>query len=409
MIEIENHKIGKLFIYLLLVLVLVSCNDDSEDVKEPTVSSRLVSSEFIFTRSSGDIAGLISASGSDLPVDKIRYNVQMWKVEYLTSYKGQAVNASGLLFIPEKDESSSLVSFQHGTITSNDEAPSELPINDIQITLFSALASTGFITVVPDFIGFGSSSDIMHPYYVEDPSADAVLDNLRAAVEVANENNFTSSPRVYLAGYSQGGYVTMAAHKAFEENEVEFFELQASYPASGGYMIEGVRDFFFENETYHQPYYLAYVAEAYRTYYDEGENFLSTLFQQQYADIIPGLFDGTLNGEAINDLLTDTVANLVNPSYLSDPGSSQFFFINGKFQDNSPINWIPEIPMNMYHGDADVTVPYQNSVDTYNFFINNGASENIVTFTPIPGGTHASGIEPFIESFFNDIIEKEGF
>ena len=40
----------------------------------------------------------------------------------------------------------------------------------------------------------------------------------------------------------------------------------------------------------------------------------------------------------------------------------------------------PKKKMIMYHGTDDITVPYQNSVDTYNSFISLGADKNIVEF-----------------------------
>ena len=55
----------------------------------------------------------------------------------------------------------------------------------------------------------------------------------------------------------------------------------------------------------------------------------------------------------------------------------------------------------MYHGLSDATVPYQNSVDTYNKLLANGTSTGILTLTPLDG-THSTAIDPYIAA----IIEK---
>jgi hypothetical protein len=55
----------------------------------------------------------------------------------------------------------------------------------------------------------------------------------------------------------------------------------------------------------------------------------------------------------------------------------------------------------MYHGLADETVPYQNSVDTYNKLLANGAATSTVTLTALEG-THGTAIEPYI----GQLIEK---
>ena len=59
--------------------------------------------------------------------------------------------------------------------------------------------------------------------------------------------------------------------------------------------------------------------------------------------------------------------------------------------------------MYMYHGDIDVTVPYNNSLISYNKLIANGASKSIVTFTTIPG-THYTGVAPYLESFIPKML-----
>lgn len=338
----------------------------------------------------------------------IQYDVDVFKVEYSTPYKDQTVTASALVFIPKETDNVDVISLQHGTIASDSEAPTNAPLSDTQLLLYAALSGTGAIVAVPDFIGFGSSSAIMHPYYVEKPSADAVIDNIRAAGELAVQEDVILSGDLYLAGYSQGGYMTMAAHKSIEENGLEFFDLQASFPSSGGYDIPEVRDFFFEQEVYGQPFFLAYVAEAYRTYYDEDVDFLRLIFQEPYASEIPTYFDGNNSGGTINGFLTDTIANLVAPGYLSDTESMDFSSVNTKMQENSLLDWTPTIPVYMFHGDADITVPFRSSETTYDQFIENGASTNTITFTTLPGGTHFSGFGLYLFEFFDRISEMRG-
>ena len=211
----------------------------------------MISAEKKVTKTSGNLRIVFNSSGIDLPLEQFLYDVQIWKVIYETSYKGEKIMASGMAYIPVMDSiKSSYHVFAHGTITANRDAPSELPLNDFQNLLFAGMASTGLITVVPDFIGFGSSRDIMHPYYVEEMSALAVIDELRAVRELLNQEGISSDGELYLSGYSQGGYVAMATHKYIEEHDIEYFNLKASFPSSGGYDMKGVRDFFFDQEIY---------------------------------------------------------------------------------------------------------------------------------------------------------------
>lgn len=404
---IGNTRLTGILISVLLLSLLSSCKDGDEPEKPEELPIRLTSATYVFSRDASELKLFIDASGLDLPTDKMVYKVDFYKVEYITQYKGNDITASGVVMLPATEEEVSTFSFQHGTIAANRESPSQVPLSDYQLVLFQALASTGFITVAPDYIGFGASSEIMHPYYVEDHTASAVVDNILAARNLAEDLNLAVSERLYLAGYSQGGYATMATHKYVEEQRIPGMELQASFPASGGYDITGMREYFFEQGVYHQPFFIAYVAQAYRETFDWDEE-LSLFFNDPYAGGIPDYFDGSLNGEQINDLLNDTLSVLLTPNYLDNVTTDPVFgTVNRQFEENSLLDWIPQIPMYMYHGDADFTVPYQNSVDVYNQFISEGASESVVTFTALSGKNHGTGIGPYIELFVDEMLSIE--
>jgi pimeloyl-ACP methyl ester carboxylesterase len=394
-----------------ILLFIVSCNADPEPAPTPSFESRLATATLTLTRPASELRNILGFTSLDLPVESIQYNTEMYAIEYTTTYKGEEIVASGMVFLPVAAEDPvdfPLISFQHGTIASNSEAPSQLSISNEQNILYAGMAGAGFVIVVPDYIGFGSSVHITHPYYVEEPTAQAIMDMIRAGGELALENGLSLSNHLYLAGYSQGGYATLAAHKQIEEEGVEWYQLQKSYPSSGGYDVVGMRDYFFSLDTYHQPFFLAYVAEAYRTYYDWDKEQLQDMFNEPYAGLIPTLFDGSFTGSQVNDQLNDTLSVLVRSDYLSNPEGSQFDFIEDAFAANALLDWTPEITIEFFHGDADITVPYQNSVDSYDHFISTGSSPDVISLTTLPDATHGGGFIPYLELLLNDLVEQEG-
>ncbi|MGC4020531.1 MAG: lipase family protein [Cyclobacteriaceae bacterium] len=381
--------------FAICVALLVSCKKE-ENATPPTV---LVNSTYLNVRTTFELSLFIVESGLNLSSQLPKYNVQLYKVTYKTSYNGQPIIASGLVAIPNTTNAVPMVSFQHGTIAAHNEAPTTIPLNSTELILYSALASPGFIAVIPDFIGFGASEDIQHPYYIEDATAIPIIDLLKAANELAMLKHVSFNGKLFLAGYSQGGYATMATHKAIEENGLNGFDLVASFPSSGGYDIKGMQKYFFSLTTYDQPFFMAYVANAYKNYYGWSQP-LTDFFQMPYASEVPGLFDGLKNGDQINALLTDTIPKLVNNDLIVGiDNNPKYTYIVNAFDENSLLDWFPLKKMFMYHGDADVTVPFQNSVDTYNKLISNGAQPSVLTFTPLVGATHYSGVEPYIEAF----------
>ena len=391
---------------------MTSCDNEEALIglqEEDQIPVRLISANKMSKPSKTNISSLISSSGLDFPLSQMKYDVQIWEITYETLYKGSNIVASGMAYIPLGDgEEFSYLTFAHGTIAANNEAPSELSMVDIQTFLFAAMASTGLITVVPDLIGFGSSKEIMHPYYVEETSALAVIDGLRAVRELLKQEEINSDEELYLSGYSGGGYVTMATHKYIEEYDLEYFDLKASFPAAGGYDMKGVRDFFFDQEVYETPYFMAYIAESYRTYYDIDTSLAQQIFNEPYAQRIINIFDGLSDGSQINSQLNDTVAVLIAPGFLSEPDNEKYSEISQLFEQNSLLSWIPETPMYLFHGDADITVPYQNTIDTYDAFLASGASPEIITLTTFEGADHYTGFVPYLESFMNTIMKLEG-
>ena len=294
-----------------------------------------------------------------------------------------------------------MLSFHHGTITNRDDAPSNFSASDYNSISYAAMASVGFIGVIPDYLGFGSSSSILHPYYVEDLTASSILDMLKAAAEFAQQKNLQFNGKLFLAGYSEGGYATMAAHKAVESEGLDGFNLIASFPGAGAYDLSGMQKHIFSLQDYGDPHYLAYMARAYQIEYDE-DNLLTDFFKEPYASSIPGLFDGQKGADEINAQLTSKVSDLIQEDMLNNIHTNpQYDYLENAFVENSLTDWSPKIQMFMYHGLSDATVPYQNSVDTYNKLLANGTSTGVLTLTPLEG-THSTAIDPYIAA----IIEK---
>ena len=89
--------------------------------------------------------------------------ISMNVVNYLTKDpRGKEVTASGIITYPSDNQFKGVVVSMHYTITKSDEAPS--------VALFtpeSLLAFRGYLVISPDFIGFGSTSNLVHPYLHE--------------------------------------------------------------------------------------------------------------------------------------------------------------------------------------------------------------------------------------------------
>ncbi len=382
---------------ILAFLILQGCQDNTKT--QSPQNTVLVSYQSVISHTAGELKSFLAGTGTSL-TSLLTNDVTVYTITYKTLYRGQEVKASGLVALPKSDAPVGMVSFQHGTIASHAEAPSMIPLGSTEFTLYAGLASAGFIAVVPDYIGFGSSSNVIHPYYVQEATATVIVDMLRAAKELATTLKTDFNGKLFLAGYSQGGYATMAAHKYIEQNGLTDFSLIASFPASGGYDVKGMQEYFFGLTTYSEPFYLAYVAVAYKSYYSNWTQGLSDFFNEPYASTIPGLLDGTKSSSEIDAGLTTSISALVKADLRTNIDSDpKYKYIVDAFRINSLTDWKPAVRMYMYHGDADITVPYNNSVVTLQKLIANGTPTSIVTLTALPGANHSTGVLPYLQSF----------
>jgi pimeloyl-ACP methyl ester carboxylesterase len=343
----------------------------------------------------------VQLSGIDVDPNEFLYDIDIYKIVYNTDYDGSTIQASGLVALPKTTQEVGMLSFHHGTITNHADAPSNFSPSDYNTVSYAAMASVGFIGAIPDYLGFGSSSSILHPYYVEELTASTVIDMLKAARELSQEKDVQFNGKLFLAGYSEGGYVTMATHKAIEENGLDDFTLIASFPGAGAYDLKAMQEHIFSLDVYGDPHYLAYMARAYQIHYDQ-DDLLTDFFKEPYASRIPGLFDGQKGADQINAQLTSSIDELIHEDVLNNINTDpQYAYLVKAFTENSLTDWTPQIKMYMYHGLGDTTVPFQNSVTTFNKLLANGASSSTVTLISLEG-THSSAIEPYIA----DLIEK---
>ena len=390
MIKIKSH--------LIIFLLIFSSCDNSDEITRVHIDTYTK----LFTITNDNIITIVQDSEFENLKDYLEYGISLYTITYNTTYKGKNIKASGLVSFPDTDKGMPILNFNHGTTSLHADAPTE---DLIQYSFFSNAASAGYIFVIPDYLGFGVSEDIVHPYYRSDITGQTVVDMIRATKELARIEGYNFNGDVFLSGYSEGGFATMSAHHNMEENNYKGLNLVASAPASGGYDITGMLDYFLSKETYHVPYYIAYVAMGYKTSYD-WDLPLSAMFNEPYASLIPSYFNGKYSGYEINSVLTDDLSLLLTSNFRNNINSDpDLKIIVDAFEENSLNNWIPKKKMLMYHGTDDITVPYQNSVDTYNNFISLGADKSIIEFIQLQGENHSSGSIPYIVDLFDRFNE----
>jgi pimeloyl-ACP methyl ester carboxylesterase len=389
--------------YFILVLILSglflnSCNKNNDPVL--TDNQYIISNELKFGITSQEAVANLTTFQAIMPETSLlgtvaKNNIEVYKITYKTKLKDANIIASGLVCLPKEAGNYPVLCFQNGTNTLHSDAPTEDPKNDL-FQILESVASMGFIVVMPDYIGFGASANIPHPYLHAASTTQSILDMLRATKEFAAEDKIVAKPTkdLFIFGYSQGGWATMELQKTIEKDYPTEFNLLASSCGAGPYSLEYMTEYITKQKNYLMPFYLAYLLNAYSTL-GLFTNPLSDIFQVPYSGIIPGLFDGKHTGGTINSLLTDQIPNLLTPEYLAGyDTNSKFSSVKSAIMANSIEPWLISTPTRLYHGANDEYIPVSMSEKMFADFRTNGVPDTKIQLIIIPGVDHSIGVIP---------------
>lgn len=390
------------FLYpILLCCVLLSHTSCEKEVvaaapiaaNVPAEASPYVSSELLLSVPKDLLQQLVISKGYNTYGSEVQYGISVYRLVYTTTYQGRSIHASGLVCMPQRMVAPApVISAQHGTIFAHADAPS----NFRELSGFELFASAGYVMLLPDYIGFGASKDILHPYYDQQHSALAVVDMIKAAKALYKQHEVPVSDKLFLVGYSEGGYVTLAAQKEIETNPAHGLKVTASAAGAGGYNLVEMLANIKSGVPYPYPAYLTFVLQAYNTT-NNWDRPLTDFFREPYASKLPSLFDGSKSGSAINRELTTDPKQLFSASFFEGlQHSQQEVALKEALQANSLLDWVPQSPTRLYHGTTDNIVPFSNSQKTYEQFRQAGAQH--LEFIPVEGKGHSSAFEPMLRS-----------
>lgn len=382
------------FLLVPLLLLAVACGGGSSSapeeapppgVVEPTGPGRLEAATLLNRVPLEDIKDAVQAAGSRTPTLVPLYEVSNYRLSYLTTDgQGREIVASGLVSVPAKmaGAKSPVLSYQHGTIYKDAEAPSNA-VTAAEPTV--VVASLGYIVVAADYIGYGASKGLPHPYLVSAPSASAVVDLLTAARTWRRRNNVADNGQLFLTGYSEGGYVTVAAHRALQAaSSAHLANLVAVAPGAGPYHVGVTLDELLRRVRDENPVLGALISPGLL-------RFLGASLRRQVRDellkrLIPDDADVVFDPTVIDNYLADDDAAIERQSNVHD--------------------WAPAVPTRLFHGRDDQTVPYASATRTLQTMLARGASDTRLTDCAAIPSSHLGCVAPFLEFMLGEFTVR---
>ena len=411
--NLRNISRRSLLVMMTVTYILTACKRDPEEKEQYDF---LLTYEKVNSLSQSLISSMYMIYSAQYPemldiMNNTQYDVDIYKITYKSNYRDSSITASGVVCIPLAAGAFPIISFQNGTNTSHAEAPSTNIMNPF-FTLLQSLAGNGYILLIPDYIGFGSSEDIVHPYHQKESNNNAILDMLFASREFLDnyEGEATFSEICCLMGYSLGGWATLSALKEIESDPTIGLTVIATSCGAGAYDLISVADEIIHQESYPGPLYLPYYIYSHQQYGSVHDP-LGKFFREPYSGIIPELFNGNYTNGEVNDQLTDTMADLLAADLIENfKTSDEYSELRDDLIHNSIEAWELSSLVRLYHGNADDNVPVNQSISMYNNFLEHNNDTGTVHYSEMEGLNHETGILPWgINSviWFNEILSEK--
>ncbi len=281
--------------------------------------------------------------------------VRLYRVTYpsvVPERGNRPIAATGLLAVPEAEgRSFPLLSYQHGTVYGKEEVPSvpeQSPETQLAIAQF---AGQGYVVIGADYFGMGGSSGEPEGYVVKASHQQACADMLAASRAVLADLDLDTTD-LFLAGWSQGGFVTMALLEKLEADGIAVTAAAtASAPVDIFMALNGFLNFPRKIDAAWVNTLFILSAFAYENYY-AVPGLARSLFNDAHYEVARKAYER--EPIEVADIPTD-LHDLIRAEYF-DP---QFFAASAYgrlLAANHAYRWVIRTPVRNYYGDEDEVI-----------------------------------------------------
>jgi hypothetical protein len=452
-----SNRLAPLFFAALLVVACGGASDSGSPANPqrgsllqtpPELLSTLTAPTLLLDLNAATNQQLLSLSGTPI------CDILLYHVEYATvGGANEATTASAALMVPTGlgatcTGARPVILYAHGTTT--DRAFNMATFQNTETLFLAALfASHGYIVVAPNYAGYDTSTLEYHPYLIADQESKDMIDALtaaRTALPLASATLTKDNGELFITGYSQGGYVALATHRAMQAGGMR---VTASAPMSGPYALAAFVDAVFFGEvnggaTISSTLLLSGYQKAYGNIYANAVDVFTAQYATGIESLLPSttprsqlyaegklpenaLFSSTPPDPALADITPPTTptnlaavfalgfgdGNLLQNSYRlsyiqdaqANPDGGWPTATTGvaaatpglpwrqALQRNDLRNWIPTAPILLCGGDVDPIVFWLNTQLMQSYWASHAPATASISVVDLESA--ASGIDPY--------------
>lgn len=344
-------------------------------------------------------------------------SITSYTVKYRTiGGQGEATDASAAVMAPSGSDPSCtgprpVVLYAHGTTADKTYDMAKIGQNSEARLIAAVFASQGFIVVAPNYTGYNSSSLAYHPYLSAEGQGSDMIDAMRAARASFSGIGVSAAARLFITGYSQGGYVALATQKTMQAEFPTEFSITGTSGMSGPYALLQTADNVFNgNPTQGVTLFLPLLINSAQHSSTPVYTNASDVYAAPYATGIETLLPGTLStGDLVAQNKLPATALFAPDSQPQGAGAAAFFASGNLIQSSyrsayladyaaqpcdvnaaSPLacsptnglrkfvlnndlrNYLPGGPLLLCGGQNDPTVPFYNTSAASGYFTARG-------------------------------------
>lgn len=228
-------------------------------------------------------------------------------LEYRTvGGKNEATNATAAVMVPTGTDVACggqrpVVLYAHGTTAARNYnlakwTDSTQAAAGEGLLIAATFAAQGYIVVAPNYAGYDKSTLPYHPYLNGDQQGKDMVDALTAARKTFSDIGANDAGSLFITGYSQGGYVAMAAHR---EMQATGKNVTASAPLSAPSAISLLTDYTFQGwPALGATLFVPLLSTSWQQQFGNVYDSTADIYESQYASgidtLLPSLTPDTL-------------------------------------------------------------------------------------------------------------------
>ncbi len=292
--------------------------------------------------------------GVSVKYSPARNAVKLYRVTYnsvVPERGNKPIVATGLIAVPDiAGTSFPLVSYQHGTVYEKTQVPSfpdQSPETQLMLAQFGG---QGYIVIGADYFGMGSSKE-PEGYMVKASHQQATYDMLIASRAVLAHMKL-ESPKLFIAGWSQGGFVTMAFLEKLEAAGVKVdAAATASAPVDIFVALNGFLNFPRKIDADWMNSLFILSSFSFENYYGVP-GLARSLIADEYYDVARKAYlrEPFKPADVPTDLRKLLKPDYFNPQYFADSAYGKLVARTTAYR------WIIKSPTRNYYGETDEAI-----------------------------------------------------